>query len=93
MLRTLPRQQSSHPRDEYDFKHLHRELRRRAWPFSDMHVTEKPGRGVRQCGSNQFSPVGRNGIQHIVNLACESDLGHRQREARGLLNCRSRRHG
>jgi len=43
MLRTLPRQQSSHPRDEYDFKHLHRELRRRAWPFSDMHVTEKPG--------------------------------------------------
>ncbi len=47
---------------------------------------------VVENGSNQFSPVGRDGIQHIVNLACESDLGHRQREARGLLNCRSRWH-
>jgi hypothetical protein len=42
MLRTLLMQQSGHQRDEYDFKYLHRELRRRAWPFSDMHVTEKP---------------------------------------------------
>jgi hypothetical protein len=41
---------------------------------------------VRRDGLNQFPPVSRDGIQHIVNLACEGHFGHRQGEARGLLN-------
>ena len=62
----------------------------------EVDALEDSGRtpvGRPQCGSNQFPPVGRDGIQYIVNLACESDFGHRQGEARSLLDCRPRRHG
>lgn len=41
-LYVLLTQQLGHQRDECDFKYLCYGLRRRAWPFSDMHVTEKP---------------------------------------------------
>jgi hypothetical protein len=59
-----------------------------SWPSG-----EGPSNPDAKTASNHFPPVGRDGIQYIVNLACESDFGHRQRETRGLLNCRSRRHG
>jgi hypothetical protein len=47
---------------------------------------ERPSITDARTASNQFPPVSRDGIQHIVNLACEGHFGHRQGEARGLLN-------